>query len=133
MSTETFTLYKLIILYMLSKVTFPLTNGQISNFILDKEYTNYFTLQQVLSELVESELIRQDSIRNTSHYSLTKDGENTLEYFGSKISDAIKKDIDSFLEENKYQLRNEVSTLADFFQTSNQDYLVRCQVKERCV
>ena len=34
--TETFTLYKLIILYMLEKVDFPLTNGQISEFILDK-------------------------------------------------------------------------------------------------
>ena len=32
--SETFTLYKLIILYMLSKVDFPLTNAQISDFIL---------------------------------------------------------------------------------------------------
>ena len=37
--SEAFTLYKLIVLYMLEKVDFPLTNGQISEFILDKEYT----------------------------------------------------------------------------------------------
>ncbi|MFQ9388815.1 MAG: DUF4364 family protein [Coprococcus sp.] len=28
---------------MLNKVDFPLTNSQISEFILDKGYTNYFT------------------------------------------------------------------------------------------
>ena len=49
---EPLTLYKLIILYMLKKVAFPLTNAQISEFVLDQEYTTYFTLQQAISELV---------------------------------------------------------------------------------
>ena len=31
---EPFTLYKLIILYMLDRVDFPLTNSQISSFLL---------------------------------------------------------------------------------------------------
>ena len=52
--SETFTLYKLIILYMLEKVDFPLTNAQISDFILGKGYTTYFTLQKALSELDNS-------------------------------------------------------------------------------
>lgn len=34
------TLYKLIILYMLTKVNFPMTNAQISDFILGEEYTS---------------------------------------------------------------------------------------------
>ena len=58
--SEPFTLYKLIVLYMLEKLDFPLTNGQISEFILDKGYTTYFTLQQALSEMVESNLIREE-------------------------------------------------------------------------
>ena len=33
---ETFTLYKLIVLYMLDRVDFPLTTSQISEFILIK-------------------------------------------------------------------------------------------------
>ena len=54
---EAFTLYKLIILYMLDKVDFPLTNSQISEFVLDKGYTDYFKLQQALSELADGGLI----------------------------------------------------------------------------
>ena len=52
---EAFTLYKLIILYMLDKVDFPLTNSQISEFVLDKGYTDYFKLQQALSERIHSQ------------------------------------------------------------------------------
>ena len=52
-----FTVYKLIILYMLSHSDTELTNSQLSEFILDRDYTNYFHLQQAISELVEAGLI----------------------------------------------------------------------------
>lgn len=55
--SEPLTLYRLMILYMLDKVDFPLTNTQITNFILEKDYTTYFTVQQTFSELVDSGLI----------------------------------------------------------------------------
>ena len=63
---ETFTLYKLIILYMLKKVDFPLTTSQISEFVLDKGYTSYFKLQEALSELAQSGLIRTETTHNLS-------------------------------------------------------------------
>ena len=43
MLAEPMTLYKLMNLYMLHQVNFPLTNAQLSNFFLDREYTTYFT------------------------------------------------------------------------------------------
>lgn len=45
---EPFTIYKLTILYMLSKAGFPLSNTQISNFFLEQEYTDYFRVQEVI-------------------------------------------------------------------------------------
>ena len=94
--SETFTLYKLIILYMLSKVDFPLTNAQISDFILGKGYTTYFTLQKALSELTESGLIREETTHNRTLYHLTEEGDESICFFENKISDAIKKDISDF-------------------------------------
>ena len=63
---ETYTLYKLIVLYMLDKVDFPLTTSQISEFILDKGYTTYFRLQETLSELTDSELLKIETTHNLS-------------------------------------------------------------------
>ena len=62
---------------MLSKVDYPLTNSQISEFILDKEYTNYFHLQQSLSEMIDSKLLEKETIRNTSYYRITNAGNST--------------------------------------------------------
>ena len=128
---ETQTLYKLIILYMLDKVNFPLSNAQLSEFILEKEYTDYFTIQQAISELVETNLIQVETMRNVSLYRMTEDGQNTLTYFGKKISSAIREDIDTFLAEHKYELRNETSTPADYYKTTSGEYAARCRVLEK--
>lgn len=128
--SEPFTLYKLIILYMLDKVDFPLTNAQISGFILDKGYTTYFKLQQALSELTESGFIREEATHSRTFYHLTEEGEETIHFFRNKISDAIQKDINEFLKEKNYELKNEVSVKSDYFPGSGMEFTVRCQVIE---
>lgn len=128
---DTLSLYKLIVLKMLDRIDSPLTNSQISEFILEKEYTNYFTLQQVLSEMVETGLVTKSSSHNSSHYRITESGKNTLDFFGNKVSDAICRDIDAYLEKNKVEIRNTLSTTSDYFPGNNSDYLVRCQVREQ--
>ncbi|MBS6397271.1 MAG: DUF4364 family protein [Clostridiales bacterium] len=127
---DTLTLYKLIVLKMLDQVDSPLSNSQISEFILDKEYTNYFTLQQVLSEMDETGLVTVSTSHNSSLYHITDIGKSTLEFFGDKISDAICRDIDIYLEEKEVDIRNSLAVTADYFPGSSNDYLVRCQVRE---
>lgn len=127
---ETFTLYKLIILYMLNKVDFPLTTSQISEFVLDKGYTTYFKLQEALSELAQSELIRPEMTHNRTLYHLTEEGGETIHYFSNKISPAIRKDIDDFLREKQYDLKEESSVKADYYLNTKREYEVRCQIVE---
>ena len=102
MTTDPLTLYKLIVLYMLDKVKFKLTYSQISGFILEKEYTNFLTLQQVISDLQDAELIKTDASMNRTFFSITEEGRNTLSYFGNRIGDAIIDDIDTFLSEKHH-------------------------------
>lgn len=130
MVADAMTLYKFMVLYMLSRVSFPLTNSQISQFMLDKEYTNYFTLQEVLSDLTENNFIQEVTYRNATQYILTPLGKETVSYFPTVISDGIKHDIDSFLKENKYELKSEVGTTAHYYRSEHKDYVVNCQVKE---
>ena len=87
---EPFTIYKLTILNMLDKVDFPLTNTQISNFFLEQDYTDYFRVQQVISDLVDADLIRTESTHSNTQYTITAAGKETLEFFKDKISDAIE-------------------------------------------
>lgn len=115
---------------MLHQVNFPLTNAQLSNFFLEHDYTTYFTLQQALNELLDAGLIKKETIRNSSRYEITREGADTLEFFGDKIPAAIIQDIDQYLKENKVRLRNEVGVTSDFYKSSSHDFIVHCEVKE---
>jgi len=115
MFQDPLTLYKLIVLYMLDRVNFPLTNAQVSDFILEREYTNYLTLQQVINELLDARMITSRTILNRTHLSITAEGRETLHFFQNRINHGIKKDIDSYFRENEYVLRNEVSVLGDYY------------------
>ena len=131
MSVDPLTLYKLMTLYMLNKVNFPLTNAQLSGFFQEKGYTTYIGFQQVLEELEETQLISYETIRNTYYYKITKDGVETINFFVNKIPVEVIDDMDIFLVDNKYEMRNEVATTADYFHASiNQDFVVSCKFKE---
>ncbi len=126
---EPFTIYKLTILNMLDKAGFPLTNTQLSRFFLDLEYTDYFRVQQVIGDLVDADLIRAESTHSNTQYHITPAGKETLGFFKDKITDAIEADIYKYFSDNKVELRQENSILADYYKTPNQDYAVHCQVR----
>lgn len=115
---------------MLDKVDFPLTTSQISEFVLDKGYTSYFRLQEALSDLTQSDLIRTETTHNRTLYHLTETGAETILYFSRKISPAIRKDIDDFLREKQYDLKEEASIKSDYYLNTNREYEVRCQIVE---
>ena len=127
---ETFTLYKLIVLYMLDRVDFPLTTSQISEFILDKGYTTYFRLQSALAELTDSGLLKIELTHNRTLYNLTEEGAATINYFRNKISPEIRQEIDNFINEKKYDLKEEVSVKSDYYLNTNHEYEVKCQILE---
>ncbi len=130
MLSEPKTLYKLMNLYMLKQVNFPLTNAQLTDFFLEHEYTTYFTLQQVLNELLESGLIKTHSNHNSTRYEITREGEETLEFFGKNISQAIIDDMDQYLKDNRIKIRNEAGVLADYYKSTSQDFVVHMEIRE---
>lgn len=133
MTQDPLTLYKLIVLYMLNRVTFPLTKAQVGDFILEKEYTNFLTLQQVFAELIDADMIRARSNRNRTHLTITDEGRTTLSYFENRISDSIKAEIDSFFISNELKMRSEASVLADYYKSVSGEYEARLVAKEKDV
>ncbi|MBQ8148595.1 MAG: DUF4364 family protein [Lachnospiraceae bacterium] len=131
MSDNHLTLYKLIILFMLDRVDFPLTTSQLSQFILDKGYTNYFSFQQALNELEDAGFIRSELIRNTTQFHLTPEGKEALDLFDYKISQAIKDDVYAYFQAEKINLRNEVEIYATYYPAKRDEYTVQCTILER--
>lgn len=131
MIQDPLTLYKLIVLYMLNRVSFPMTTAQVSDFILGREYTNFLTLQQVINELTDANMISSETIRNRTHLAITGEGRDTLHFFQNRISDAIKQEIDTYFRENEFSLRNEVSVLGDYYKSTSGEYEAHLVAKDR--
>ena len=124
-------IYKMTVLYMLNRVAFPLTAAQVSDFILEKDYTNFITLQQVISELSDAGLIRMETVRNRNLLSITEEGKSTLSFFENRISEAIKQDVNEYFREKEYELRNEVSVLGDYYKSTSGEYEAHLVAKDR--
>ena len=80
--------------------------------------------------MVETGFIREESTHNRTMYHLTEEGAETIQFFKSNISPAIRKDIDTFLKEKAYELKNEVGVKADYYPNKSNEYSVRCQICE---
>ena len=129
MPAEQITTYKLMILYLLKQVRFPLTRAQLSDFML-KEYCTYFAFQQAVQELLDSHLMKESPVRNYVRFEITREGEEALEYFGNTIPEVIRKEMDEFLEQNKIRLRAEMGIVSSYQENENGQYQVSCEVRE---
>jgi len=110
-----------------------MTKAQVGDFILEKEYTTFLTLQQAMSELIDAKLITAESIRNRTHLAITEEGKNTLYYFENRLSEGIKKDINGYFRENELELRNEVSVISNFYKATNGEYEAHLIAKDKDV
>ncbi|WP_070001057.1 DUF4364 family protein [Cellulosilyticum sp. I15G10I2] len=127
---EDFTINKLIILYLLSQVKIPLSLSQMTQIILERGYTNYFSLQQYLNELEKSYFIMTSKQNNTSYFEITDKGVETLDFFSSRIPDFIRKELDLFIEANWRKLRSELDIHAEYTPNKSNEYIVNCKVTE---
>lgn len=125
--------YKLIILYMVNRASFPITKAQVADFILENEYMDFLTLQQVFAELTDSGMITANTVRNRTHLAITEEGKETLALFRSRLNVLTKKKIDSFFMENELEMRNEVSITSDYYKSTSGEYEAHLQATEKRV
>ena len=130
MNIDPSTTYKLMILYMLNRVTFMMNLSQIRDFFLSKEYASYFTFQNTISDLLEAKLIEERKTKTTQKYSLTEDGITTLSYFENNLSDKIKSEIDQYIQDNKMKMKSESSFIADYIENQNNNFNVHLEIVE---
>ena len=128
--SEVIALYKLIILYILNRVAFPLSHSQLEEIILEKEYTNYFTLQETIRELLDVSYISAEKTGSRTQYSITDSGKDALSYFENRISQTIRGEIDAYLKEHSFQMKNETSISSEILKVPGEEYYIHGLIKD---
>jgi hypothetical protein len=114
---------------MLDRAGFPLSNAQLSNFFLQQDYTDYFRIQEVIGNLVDSKLILATTSHAKTQNSLTVSVRETLSLLCDKINDSIVEDVRNYFDANKWEFRLENAVIANYHLIRHQRYAVSCQVK----
>lgn len=130
MSSQYLTLYKMIVLYMLKKSGDRLSKAQIYDFILENEYTNFLTLQEVFSELADSGLITESNEGSRTYLRITEAGDETLGFFGNRINPDIRTQIDEYFKENGMKIRDDSAINAHFKKTGENEYVAYLSASE---
>ena len=128
MTPESRKLYKLIILYFLSLTKQPMSNAIISDFILTNNYTDYFSIQETLTNLLEDDMIESEQTHATSYYKIKPAGQEILTFFGKQLPDSTKAQIRKYLSENRVSIVENTSIHTDYTHVKNKEYIARCSV-----
>ncbi len=123
-------LNKLMVLFLIDKAGLPLSNTQISEFLLNSGYTDYFSLQEYITQMIEADLIKSSKITSHTLYDITPIGRETLSFFQNHIPESTKDDMILYLSENKYDIRSKFEVVADYIPEKNGDFTVNCIARE---
>ena len=121
---------KLIILYILERTDMNLSNEQITNFILKRNYADYLSLQQSLSDLYQMDLLCVEETGKGPLYHISAAGAETLSYFCQNIPPHIRSEIRDSLQNDKCFLTPSSRIEADYHITRHKDYQVDLAVYE---
>lgn len=119
---------KLIILYLVDKMSIGISNSEICQFMLEQNYTNYFKIQQYIEELVESGFLDKAKEGNILRYTCTPDGVQTLGFFIKHIPVSAKNAVVEYIKENGTRIRAEYEVTANYFMELNGECSVKCGV-----
>ena len=129
-NTEELAQNKLLLLYIIKFSNRTFTNNELTEFVLERNYMNYFFIQQYLSELVDSNFIEKENVDNREIYKLLEKGEIALSYFQDRIPNNIKEELE--IEFNGFKLKNKKETqiVSDYYPKENEQFVVNLKLVE---
>ncbi|MGM9973505.1 MAG: DUF4364 family protein [Clostridiaceae bacterium] len=121
---------KLIVLYIIEKVNYPISNTQLSEIVLENNLMNYFVFQQYLTELISSKFILEKSEDNKPLLLISDKGSRVLNLFNQRISSFKINIIDDYLKKHMAQIKKERTIHGDYTITEDNTFLVELKALE---
>lgn len=130
---EVFTVYKLIILYILERAEGDMTQAMVSSFLLESGYANFVSLAESYDQLEKRGLVKIVSRGEKTFLHPTDAGRQAFGFFGRQLNPRIRSQIDDWLIENGQKIREDRDVSAVYEKMTSGVYEVRMSVKERDV
>lgn len=97
---------KLLLLYIIKSIKYPISNTQLTDIVLENSFINYFMLQQYVSELISSEFLEYKTQDDDKEIIvLTEKGDKVLFFFKDRISPNKLKLIDEYVRKHVEKIK----------------------------
>lgn len=127
---ETLAEKKALILYIMDKVSKPISNDALLKLTISIDNMNYFYFQQFLLDLLENKYIINYTKNEKSLYELTNDGKQALALVKDIIPGITKFKIDNTFKDTLNSFENKMSITSDFIPYNENEYSIKCKIIE---
>ena len=121
---------KLIILYVMKNINYPLTNSQLLKLLYDFEGFNYYYFQHLLSDLIEQKYVINYKQEEEWLYVVSEEGQNILELTENMIPGIVKYKLDIIIQNALKDIKNEIVVSAEYIPENDNAYITKCKITE---
>ena len=128
---DTTTQIKLMVLFMLEGVDYPVATSTVYDFFLGKEYTGYFMLNELINCLTTDEFIETSKTHGTTFLTITDKGRETMQMLQEHVYRGIKEEISDFMTQNTLDSVNRAAVFTNYFRVGVGDYVAEVVAREK--
>lgn len=121
---------KVLILYMLNKISKDITENSLFKIISSINDINYFYFGQTLNDLVETRLVDSYTKDKETIFRITSEGKNALSLTKDLMPGIVKLKADNIFKQELSSIEEESSVVAEYTPKNENDYKIKCKIVE---
>lgn len=121
---------KVLILYILERINKDITNNGLFKIISSINNLNYFYFQQILNELIETNLVGSYAKDEDTVLKITSEGKNKLSLTKNILPGILKLKANTIFKNELVAIEEEQSIITEFTPKNENDYTVKCKIVE---
>ncbi len=129
-NTTTLAKNKVLILYILNQIDQDIKENDLFNIISSIDNINYFIFKQLLTDLIDSNLVRLFTKDDEHVIQITEQGVNAYLLTKNILPGIIKLKADNIFKDLFSKIEEEASIVAEFIPKDENNYTVKCKIVE---
>lgn len=122
---------KVLILYILNKITDGIKSDNLYKIVSAANNINYFYFQELLTDLIDSTFVGSFTEDEDTFIRITSEGQNALSLTKSLLPGILKLKADNVFKTEVSEIEEESSIITEYIPKSENNYTVKCKIIEK--
>lgn len=122
---------KVLILYLLNKLSDGIKSDNLYKIVSSTNNINYFYYQELITDLINTNLIGSFTKDEDTFIKITSEGENALSLTKSLLPGILKLKADNVFKSEVSTIAEESSIVTEYIPRDENNYTVKCKIVEK--